>query len=954
MKSYFVFLLILSGGFLNSLTAQIQMNLDSLAEVIDQAKPDTNKVRSMNLLAFQIVEDAAKQAQQLAEKALTLADSLGDLSGQANSYYVIGFAQYQMGDLVQADKMAQKAISYAKEINLQDLLKNAYNLMGLLYLYKGQFNDGQEYLEKSIELALKIGDSIGVARNYMHMGTLNIQRRTYEKAETFFSKAKEIVELLDNEELLLKLRLNTGSLYMKQGHIDKAMSNYLTFFQEVDTNTLSMNLAQAYAAMGLIFDAKENGVQALHYLGKAVATFRALGNRQFAAGYLGEMGRVHYMMGNSRKAIPFLEEAIDVSLEIQNYHFVASIYEILGVVQLDLQNYDKALESFTNALDIIPEKNDTAFLVILYSQIGSVYDAQEDYREGLIWMKKSLELLNGLDNPEPLLTINYNIGHVHFWLEEYETAYPYFLECIDILEDLYDSRVGESSRQKVLIDGIDTYEKAVAIAIYTNRVEDAFRFSEQMRSRMLNDMLAEADLSPSLSPTLEQEKQDIHHEIQQLQQALTQAEDAATQQGLTNQLQIATNRLRIFQADIKESNPRRGEILYPEPAGISDIQSVLNKDETLIQFVAGIDITAAVIVSSQEVHTVVLDTNWQVNKAIRLFREDFVGGNKERILENPNVEDNNRRFFFQRASKLYQLLWKPIEDKGIVKNKKLIIIPDRRLAYVPFELLVSDTSMQAFEDYEYLIKAYEISYYPSATTLYLQRSQVEKERQYAQQLLAFGNPSLESLDGRMPSKDPTAQPRTKNELQPLIHSEKEVQNMGKQFASDQAVICTKDHASEDTLLALDLPDFRYIHFSTHGVINAAQPELSHLILSLAKTPDNDGRLYLYEIFDLDLDADLVSLSACDTGLGKLVEGEGLVGFTRGFMYAGTPSLLLSLWAVNEESTSLIFSDYYKMLAKTKGRNKYSPLRKAQLKMIKQGGKFANPYYWAPFVFIGDR
>ena len=173
-----------------------------------------------------------------------------------------------------------------------------------------------------------------------------------------------------------------------------------------------------------------------------------------------------------------------------------------------------------------------------------------------------------------------------------------------------------------------------------------------------------------------------------------------------------------------------------------------------------------------------------------------------------------------------------------------------------------------------------------------------------------------------------------------------VDQLSSYFTKGKRNTFLNERATESAFRSLSLTDYRYLHFSTHGVINTETPEFSSLLLQ----PDGqeDGCLNMYEIFDLDFNADLVTLAACQTGLGKLVQGEGMVGFTRALMYAGSPSVVLSLWEVVDESTNQLFLDYYSELAKD-GSDKYAPLRAAQLKMI-ESGKYSNPYYWAPFIF----
>jgi CHAT domain-containing protein len=186
----------------------------------------------------------------------------------------------------------------------------------------------------------------------------------------------------------------------------------------------------------------------------------------------------------------------------------------------------------------------------------------------------------------------------------------------------------------------------------------------------------------------------------------------------------------------------------------------------------------------------------------------------------------------------------------------------------------------------------------------------------------------------------------------LEFSGREVEKIASFFNEGSADTFLRYKATEENLKRnQELNKFRYIHFATHGLIDENKPNLSSLVLTCGKDSGEDGYLQASEIFDLKLNADLVVLSACQTGLGKLIRGEGMVGLTRAFMYAGTPSVLVSLWSVSDMSTSVLMGEFYKNLIKNKF-SKTDALRRAQLALI-SNEKYAHPFYWAPFVLIGD-
>jgi CHAT domain-containing protein len=250
----------------------------------------------------------------------------------------------------------------------------------------------------------------------------------------------------------------------------------------------------------------------------------------------------------------------------------------------------------------------------------------------------------------------------------------------------------------------------------------------------------------------------------------------------------------------------------------------------------------------------------------------------------------------------------------------------------------------SYADLPFLVKKYPVSYAQSASvlsTLLAKETTGASARIGNKYLFAFGDPVYEDSSNLSIAKYPR-----------LDFSRKEIETIAAFFNAGSSDICLRNNATEENFkLKKDLDKFNYIHFATHGLINEEKPDLSALVLTSNRGSGEDGLLQATEIFKLKLNADLVVLSACQTGLGKLVRGEGMVGLTRAFMYAGTPSVVVSLWSVSDMSTAALMGEFYKNLIKNK-LSKTASLRNAQLALINDP-KYAHPFFWAPFVLIGD-
>ncbi|MCK4792939.1 MAG: CHAT domain-containing protein, partial [Desulfobacteraceae bacterium] len=300
---------------------------------------------------------------------------------------------------------------------------------------------------------------------------------------------------------------------------------------------------------------------------------------------------------------------------------------------------------------------------------------------------------------------------------------------------------------------------------------------------------------------------------------------------------------------------------------------------------------------------------------------------------------------------LYDLLIAPAE-RFLKTKTNLIIIPDGILHYLPFEALVSHSDDG---DPLYLIVRFTVRYSPSVTTLgFLQERKEEREPTHMSQLIAFGNPEFGGAIA--PLEDGDISERGLYEFcgygfSPLPYTEEEVNAIAAVFPNGSTARFLGTEAKEETVKTQDLAGFRKVHFATHAVIDEEFPSRSCVVLTLDDDPAEDGFLQLNEIFNLKLHADLVVLSACRTGLGRLVEGEGVIGLSRGFFYAGANSLLLTLWGVNDRSTATFMENFYRQMRK--GNSKADALRDAKLSFIKGDlPSLRHPYYWAPFVLIG--
>jgi CHAT domain-containing protein len=390
----------------------------------------------------------------------------------------------------------------------------------------------------------------------------------------------------------------------------------------------------------------------------------------------------------------------------------------------------------------------------------------------------------------------------------------------------------------------------------------------------------------------------------------------------------------------------------PDPLSAKEIQALLDDDTLLLNYSLGTDRSYLWLVGKNGVTSHELPNAKEISVLVRRYYS---------LLTDAKALEFKKAELEQVGQQLSKMLLGPVGNQ--LGQKRLVIVADGTLFYLPFAALPALNSQQP------LLTQHEIVHLPSATTLAILRR--DNNRSTAPKTLALlADPVFGKEDPRLQGKPTTivaAQTRNRTrfvgngnlQLARLPYTETEAQNIGRLVPPNQQQSWLGFAANLANVTAPQLNDYRIVHFATHGVLDSQNPQRSGLILSRL-TPNGtyqNGDLTLQEIFNLKLRAELVVLSACQTGMGqsidnvKDIQGEGLVGLTRGFMYAGTPRVMVSLWNVNDQSTAALMSQFYQNKL-AKGMTPAAALRQAQLEMLRNP-KYQAPYYWAPFILQGE-
>jgi CHAT domain-containing protein len=465
----------------------------------------------------------------------------------------------------------------------------------------------------------------------------------------------------------------------------------------------------------------------------------------------------------------------------------------------------------------------------------------------------------------------------------------------------------------------------------------AFGYAERARARSFLDMLAEgkAQITKGLTEAQAREQRVLEAEVSQAMRALTGDNSERDRKAA----EAAEQKLAEWVTLRRIENPRYYALRYPEPFDAAKAQAVAASEEAVIlEYVLGERRSHLWVISPSSVHMTSLPARSFIERTVRRYRQA--------IARHPTGDRLEE--FRDTARQLFSMLITPAMPR-LRPGQRLIVSPDGILHYLPFETLMSTNRESRF-----LIEDFTVTYTPSVSVLAALRDH-ERTETPTHELLAYGDPLFSRASGG-PGKSRAELVRAVYEnsgirFPQLPNTRKEVNSIAALFPAHRRRTYLGGDATEGSVKREKLGNYRRIHFATHAVIDEQFPGRSGIVLSLVDSGNEDGILRLNEILNLELAADLVVLSACQTGLGENVRGEGIVGLTRAFLYAGSPRAVVSLWDVDDQMAPDFMSLFYKQV--TFGQRPSDALRKAKLAMIRSDfPALRHPYFWAPFTLTG--
>ncbi|MGH9349393.1 MAG: CHAT domain-containing protein [Vicinamibacterales bacterium] len=651
------------------------------------------------------------------------------------------------------------------------------------------------------------------------------------------------------------------------------------------------------------------------------------GRRRSESVALGELGLVAWELdGNRERALELYDRAISIARDIGVPLLEATWLNNAGNVFRDTGEYAPALDRYRQALALNPARGDRRDPVPV-KNIGQVLAAMGRTQEAERFLLEAVAAADRRDNGKIRWQARMELGDL-YRASDAARADRYYRESLETLEAGQNTVLLEGFRAGMLgraLNQYDPYDRYIGFLLGRGDEAGAFAVAERARARVFLESLtaARTELAATIPGEYLQAETELLRRISAHQRELR----APTLEGdrrrdLLAQITLAEDELTSLRLRLAADRPAVVEARFPRLQSLEDVRTdVLGDDEALVMFFLGRDASTAWILDRSGTSVVSLPARDAIERAVRRLLP---------TLQSPDATiDEDARAW------LSETLVAPVVARA-PEGAHLVIVPHAILNYLPFELLRDDGG-------RHLIERHTVSYAPSVSSLAYLRRRATSPASDTRTVLAVGSPATQATTPAA-ERDALA---SIGLLKPLPHSRAEIRRVASMFRPHSRLL--EGEAATEEALHAGVDRAGILHIATHALVDEERPERSGLALSPGGQ-GSDGILQMREVYSLDLDAALVTLSACQTALGREVTGEGLVGLSRAFFYAGANAVMASLWSVNDASTSALMEHVYTRIRE--GASIDRALADAKRAFLRGPAARRHPYYWAPFILTG--
>lgn len=890
-------------------------------------------------------------------------------------------------DLNQANQLYRHALAIDLKLSPQGLV-TARTLISLakVYINRDDQQSAQTFLEEARPILQRVSPrGPDYARFDGESGSILMRQGDIKQAEQDFEQAKNILEECRPDSIdMAKVLSSLSFISARQGNLSRAelqLRRALAIYENAPIEpVLGFHLAND---LGVIAYERNDFETAEKYALKTESILQKLApNSRDHAGCLNNLGlyalasgRPYAAEGYWRQALAMIEKSSPESME------PAKLLTDLSYAAIQLGDFDKAEQYAVRARAILtkvgPEGVDLADVMFELADIanhrGHFSQAEEYIQHALSIDGKAIpESADYAERIAILATILRAEGQTELAGKEYEKA-------ITILESAMERLGGDSSaRSDFRASHNSIYKDYIDLLVQQGKSERAFEVAEQAHASTLLEFLglANVEIRQDIDPTLRAQEKKLRDEFSlesdRRIRALMKPNSAEELRTSEARLSTLLGKLDEVESQIRAANPAYAQLTQPDSTTIKNVQrDLLDPDTLLLEYSLGEERSYVWLISSESASVYSLPGRAKIEKTVHDAYEELAHPGTYRSSDPAGSEAP--------INVLSRMILGPIEHQ--LHRKRLLVVADGAVNYIPFSALRAQGDSDKVLP---LVESHEIVNLPSASVLIAMRREHESRPAPVRAIAVLADPVFDAGDPRVRrigtdgSNAPLATDdekafaglrsveitrsrwatafdvdRKKNIVLPrLVYSRHEADEIVSFFPSNDSLEALDFKASRAEALSPTLAQYRIVHFATHGLISTTHPEFSGLVFSLYNEKGNAeiGLMSLEDIYNLSLPVDMVVLSACETALGKDAKGEGLIGLTRGFMYAGASRVVASLWAVNDVATAKLMASFYRAMEEDH-LPAAAALRKAQLD-VRRNKRWANPYYWAGFELQG--
>ena len=824
-----------------------------------------------------------------------------------------------------AIQTAQQALTLFQSINDQEGIANAYFKIGRCYYALNQMDEAGQNYESALRIWRQRQDTANEARALIQLGYTEGKKGEWLNGFSYLTQAQNLLDDQNNMAALARIATGMGYVFNESG----------------------------LPAYGLI------------QYQRAKEYFRQANDVRGYNRMIMTVGYTYFLLEKYQDAISNLEEARELfqaSDDEDAEDDVVQCDEYLGQVYLATGEYDLALKSLLPAATYWEHKKHHDDAVYIKALIGEVYQRQGKIGLARTNYQAALKSFREATAPVKKAALSYALGRLELNEGNYDTAEKYLKESIDTTEDIRSDLSSRMLATAFSASVHDRYETYIECLMQKRKQqssrgleEQAFQASELARARSLAALLRERQtkIVTGIDPRLADREKILREAIQAKAEQTFSLLATDYKKEQLDELERVLTRLREqhqqLTQQLQKQNPHYNQIKETDNYSIQQIQELIVEDnETmLLEYFLGKNASYAWAITRNDARVYKLPTADDITNTVQVVYE---------LLEKKPDDDTAKRLN-EASGKLAKMILTPLADQPNIK--RVIVVADGALNYIPFQLLPAPSGSP-------LVASYEIVNAPSASILGQLHHEKQQRSASSKTVAAFGYPVFRSNYAQFKNSTPgevvasaaergvevDADSLDPAKIQPLVYSQYELDYL-RDIAGQAALIVRGFGASRTVLEKTDFSRYSIVHFATHGLLDPRNPKRLGFYLSMVNEAgqDADGFITMQDVYNLRVPVSLVVLSACRTGLGEDVRGEGLIGLTRGFMHAGASSVVASLWKVDDEATADLMKYFYTNMLK-KGMRPAAALREAQ-NTLRQDPQWSSPHYWAGFTLQGE-